>query len=78
MYASTKRSSIAIAATLGIALSMPLSIAAFADADAPKLVTQSLAAAMLRAGDLVRVRSLAGGHKATSPIPTPPLVSWCR
>ena len=34
--------------------------------------------AMLRAGDLVRVRSLAGGHKATSPIPTPPLVSWCR
>jgi uncharacterized protein YodC (DUF2158 family) len=57
MYASTKRNSIAIAATLGIALSMPLSIAAFADTDPPKPVTQSLAAAMLRAGDLVRVRS---------------------
>lgn len=53
----TKRSSIAIAATLGIALSMSLSIAARADADTPNPATQSLAAAELRAGDLVRVRS---------------------
>jgi uncharacterized protein YodC (DUF2158 family) len=57
MLTFTKRSSIAIAATLGIALGMSLSIPAFADADPPKPVTQSLAAAMLRAGDLVRVRS---------------------
>ena len=57
MLTFTKRSSIAIAATLGIALGMSLSISAFADADPPKPVTQSLAAAMLRAGDLVRVRS---------------------
>ncbi len=57
MLTLTKRSSIAIAATLGIALSTSLSFAALADTDAPQPATQSLAAALLRAGDLVRVRS---------------------
>jgi uncharacterized protein YodC (DUF2158 family) len=57
MLKFTKRSSIVIAATLGIALSASLSFAALADTDAPPPATQSLAAAMLRAGDLVRVRS---------------------
>jgi uncharacterized protein YodC (DUF2158 family) len=57
MLAFTKRSSIAIAAILGIVLSSSLSLAARADTDVPKPATQSLAAAMLRAGDLVRVRS---------------------
>jgi uncharacterized protein YodC (DUF2158 family) len=57
MLTLTKRSSIAIAATLGIALSASLSFAALADTDAPQPATQSLAAALLRAGDLVRVRS---------------------
>jgi uncharacterized protein YodC (DUF2158 family) len=53
----TKRSSILIAATLGVALSTSLPFAALADTDAPKPAAQSLAAALLRAGDLVRVRS---------------------
>jgi uncharacterized protein YodC (DUF2158 family) len=57
MLTFTKRSSIAIAATLGIALSTSLSFAARADTDAPKPATQSFAAARLRIGDLVRVRS---------------------
>jgi uncharacterized protein YodC (DUF2158 family) len=57
MLTFTKRSSIAIAATLGIALSTSLSFAARADTDAPKPATQSFAAAQLRIGDLVRVRS---------------------
>jgi uncharacterized protein YodC (DUF2158 family) len=57
MSTFTKRSSIAIAATLGIALGASLSIPAFADSAPPKPATQSLAAATLRAGDLVRVRS---------------------
>ncbi|MGZ3328312.1 MAG: DUF2158 domain-containing protein [Xanthobacteraceae bacterium] len=57
MLTFTKRSSIAIAATLGIALSTSLPFVALADTDAPKPATQSLAAALLRAGDLVRVRS---------------------
>lgn len=57
MLTFTKRSSIAIAATLGIALSVSLSFAARADIDEPKPAAQSLAAALLRAGDLVRVRS---------------------
>lgn len=57
MLTLTRRSSIAIAVTLGIALSTSLSLAARADTDTPKPATQSLAAAVLRAGDLVRVRS---------------------
>jgi len=57
MLTFTKRGSIAIAATLGIALSMSLPFVALADADTPKPATQSLAAALLRSGDLVRVRS---------------------
>ena len=57
MLTFTKRSSIAVAAMLGIALSTSLPFAALADADAPNPATQSLAAALLSAGDLVRVRS---------------------
>jgi uncharacterized protein YodC (DUF2158 family) len=57
MLTFTKRGSIAIAATLGIALSMPLPFAALADAGTPKPATQSFAAAQPRIGDLVRVRS---------------------
>ena len=57
MLTFTKRSSIAIAAILGIAIAASLSLPARADADAPQPATQSLAAATLRAGDLVRVRS---------------------
>jgi uncharacterized protein YodC (DUF2158 family) len=57
MLTLTKRSSAAIAATLGIAFAASLSLPALADTDSPKPATQSLAAAMLRAGDLVRVRS---------------------
>ena len=42
MLTFTKRSSIAIAATIGIALGISLQIPAFAEADPPKPVTQSL------------------------------------
>jgi uncharacterized protein YodC (DUF2158 family) len=57
MSALTKRVSIATAVTLGIALSMPLSISAFADSARSNAAMQSPAAPLLRSGDLVRVRS---------------------
>jgi uncharacterized protein YodC (DUF2158 family) len=57
MSASTKQVSIAIAVTLGIALSMPLSIPAFSDTAPPSAAMQGRVAPPLRSGDLVRVRS---------------------
>jgi uncharacterized protein YodC (DUF2158 family) len=52
MLVLTKPASIAMAATLGIALGMPLSIPAFAES-----AQTPAAASVLHSGDLVRVRS---------------------
>jgi uncharacterized protein YodC (DUF2158 family) len=57
MMAFTKRVSIAIALTLGVALSMPLSIPAFSDSAPSQTAMQERAAPALRSGDLVRLRS---------------------
>jgi uncharacterized protein YodC (DUF2158 family) len=57
MSASTKQVSIAIAVTLGIALSVPSSIPAFSEPAPSSAAMQSGVAAPLRSGDLVRVRS---------------------
>jgi uncharacterized protein YodC (DUF2158 family) len=58
MLASAKQVSIAIAVTLGVALSMPLSVPAFSDSAPPsKTAMQKQAAPPIRNGDLVRVRS---------------------
>jgi uncharacterized protein YodC (DUF2158 family) len=58
MLALMKPASIAMAATLGIALGMPLSIAAVADPAPSHAAMQTPAAATeLHNGDLVRVRS---------------------
>jgi uncharacterized protein YodC (DUF2158 family) len=57
MLAFTKRRSVAIAAALGIALAVPLSISAFADSAPPKTAAQNRAASPLKTGDLVHLRS---------------------
>ena len=57
MLAFTKRVSIAIALTLGVALSMPLSIPAFSESAPSNTAMQNQAAPPLRSGDLVRLRS---------------------
>jgi uncharacterized protein YodC (DUF2158 family) len=57
MMAFTKRVSIAIALTLGVALSVPLSIPAFSDSAPSQTAMQERAAPPLRSGDLVRLRS---------------------
>jgi len=57
MMAFTKRVSIAIALTLGVALSIPLSIPAFSDSAPSQTAMQERAAPPLRSGDLVRLRS---------------------
>jgi uncharacterized protein YodC (DUF2158 family) len=57
MLAFTKQRSVAIAAALGVALAVPLSVSAFADSAPPKTAAQNQTAAPLRAGDLVHLRS---------------------
>jgi uncharacterized protein YodC (DUF2158 family) len=57
MSACTKRTSIATALTLGIALNIPLSIPAFSDSAPSNTAMQNQTAASLRRGDLVRLRS---------------------
>jgi uncharacterized protein YodC (DUF2158 family) len=57
MLAFTTRGSIATALTLGIALSMPLSIPAFADSAQSNTAMQSQTTPLLQRGDLVRLRS---------------------
>jgi uncharacterized protein YodC (DUF2158 family) len=57
MFAFTKRHSIAIALTLGVALSVPLSIPAFSDSASSNTAMQAGTAPPLRGGDLVRLRS---------------------
>jgi uncharacterized protein YodC (DUF2158 family) len=57
MLGFTKRASIATALTLGIALSMPLSVPAFSDPAPSNTAMQSQTAASLQRGDLVRLRS---------------------
>jgi uncharacterized protein YodC (DUF2158 family) len=52
-----KRVPIAIAVTLGLALTGPLSVAAFGDSVQSRTAAQNQAVATLRNGDLVRVRS---------------------
>jgi uncharacterized protein YodC (DUF2158 family) len=58
MLVLKKPASIAMAATLGIALGMPLSIPAFSDPASSNVAMQTPAAvSVLHSGDLVRVRS---------------------
>jgi uncharacterized protein YodC (DUF2158 family) len=57
MSAFTKRTSIAMALMLGIALSIPLSIPAFSDPAPSKTAMQSQTTASFQHGDLVRLRS---------------------
>jgi uncharacterized protein YodC (DUF2158 family) len=57
MLAFTTRASIAIALTLGVALSMPLSIPAFSAAAPSNTAMQNPTAPSLQRGDLVRLRS---------------------
>jgi uncharacterized protein YodC (DUF2158 family) len=57
MFAFTKRHSMAIALTLGVALSVPLSMPAFSDPVSSNTAMQTGIAPPLRGGDLVRLRS---------------------
>jgi uncharacterized protein YodC (DUF2158 family) len=57
MLVLTKPASIAMAATLGIALGVPLSIPAFAESAPSNAMQTPAAASVLHSGDLVRVRS---------------------
>jgi uncharacterized protein YodC (DUF2158 family) len=57
MLAFTQRTSIATALTLGIALSMPLSVPALSDSAPPNTAMQSQTAPPFQRGDLVRLRS---------------------
>jgi hypothetical protein len=57
MLAFTKRVSIAIVLTLGVALSMALSIPAFSDTAPSNTAMRNRTAPSLQRGDLVRLRS---------------------
>jgi len=57
MFLLKKRTTIATAVILGTALSMPLSVTAFADPALSSPAVQSQATASLQHGDLVRLRS---------------------
>jgi uncharacterized protein YodC (DUF2158 family) len=57
MLRLTKQAPIAIAATLGIALSAPWAVPARAGSTSSNTVAQSQAAPLLRTGDLVHLRS---------------------
>jgi len=63
MVAVTKWRSIATALTLGVALSVPLSIPAFSESAPSNTAMQNGVAPALRGGDLVRLRS--GGPMMT-------------
>jgi uncharacterized protein YodC (DUF2158 family) len=53
----TREVSIAVAVTLGLALTVPSWVPAFADPAQPNTITQDGAASAIRTGDVVRVRS---------------------
>ena len=63
MFAVTKWRSIATALTLGVALSVSLSVPAFSESARSNTAMQNGAAPALRGGDLVRLRS--GGPMMT-------------
>jgi uncharacterized protein YodC (DUF2158 family) len=63
MLTFTRRASIAVAITLGIALNIPLSVPALSDTALSNTTVPNPSAAWLKQGDLVRLRS--GGFLMT-------------